>query len=199
MTGIAFFALLIVFSCFSVNLTAHLGLGLDLITSAKRNETKKYLIRLSILFPVILLLWLFISLLRSLFSLGFLEYILLFPVCYTIYFVMESYLSNFISKLSGGSNASSDCNNINTNASLAAAVLFIVLNITGYLLQAMTLTFGFLLGIFLIMAVIIEIRYRAELEKTPQLLKGRSIMLIAIGLLSIIFSSAAMMLLRILG
>ena len=195
MTGIALITILIIFSCLSVNLTTHLGIGLDILASSKRNEIKKHLIKLSILFPVIILLWLLITLLRSIFSLGFLEYILLFPVCYSISFAIESYLSKFNFYIS---TESTEYNSINTNASIITAILFIILNVSGNFLQAMTLIFGFLLGLFTIIVVIIEIKSRAELEKTPQLLKGSPIMLIAVGLLSIIFSSAAIMLMRIM-
>ena len=183
----SFFVLLLIISGFALNLPMHFGLGLDWVASAKRNETKKYLIRLSILLPVIIILWLFVKSLGILFS-GSLEYIFLFPVSYTIFSVMEHFLPSIIAKKSSAS-----------NASLVTAVLFISMNVSGSFFEAMILAIGFILGIFMTMAIIIEIKWRAKLENTPYYLKGAALALISIGILSIIFSCAAMMLMRILG
>jgi electron transport complex protein RnfA len=85
------------------------------------------------------------------------------------------------------------------NGALASAALFITLNVAGGFLEAVILALFFSAGIALAVLIINEIRLRSEMEAVPQFLRGSPLILIAMGLLSMIFSSAALMLYRVLG
>ena len=192
----AFTAVLLVLSCFAMNLTMNFGIGLNWTATAGRKVLINYFKRLSIFFPVIIILWLIITFIRSLFNTGSIEYIFLFPVCYAVYYALDSVIPRFIFKKSNEGDAASV---IHTSAVITTVALFIILNITGNFWVVFALALGFLLGIIMTMIIIAEIRMRAELEKTPHFLKGIPLSLITIGLLSLVYSSAAMMFFRILG
>ena len=97
-SGFAFSVLLLVLSCLAMNLTMNFGIGLNWTATAGRKELINYFKRLAVFFPVITILWLIITLIRSLFFTGSAEYIFLFPVCYAVYYSLDNVISRFILK-----------------------------------------------------------------------------------------------------
>ena len=63
----------------------------------------------------------------------------------------------------------------------------------------MILSAGYAAGIALAIKIISEIRLRSEMEAVPKSLQGSPLVLIAMGLLSLVFSAAALMLYQVLG
>jgi electron transport complex protein RnfA len=82
---------------------------------------------------------------------------------------------------------------------LAGAALFITLNTASGFIEALVLSFGFVLGVLLAFLILGEIRRRSTMEWVPFFLRGNPLMLISLGLLSMIFSSAALVFFRVLG
>ena len=212
MTGISWLAMLAVFSSLSMNLMLQFGLGLkELVLAEKFSHStgilnkKKFLTELGVLFFSILFLWIIFSLLRSLLPLGFFEFILLFPVSYLVFYSIV-YLLRYVRMRMYQAMAirgQTALNGIFTDESPAGPIfcgagLFIALNIAGNFGEALILSLGFIFGIALTTLIVSEIRRRSEMEAVPQFLRGIPLALIALGLLSLVFSSAAIMFFEVL-
>jgi electron transport complex protein RnfA len=127
---------------------------------------------------------------------GLLEYIFLFPLCYLVFSAYTYLINRFIfTKPSGHENKDS----IFTGSMLSGTALFIMLNIAGNLAEAAVISLGFVLGIVLAVVIVGEIRRRSAMEAVPRFLRGGPLVLIAMGLLSLIFSSTALMFYEVLG
>ena len=200
----AWLGMLSVFSGLSMNLIIQFGLGMKEITRAEisggaekpgftaANKTG-YFIGLGIFFITIILLWLIFSFIRSVLPLGLLEYVLLFPTCFLVFSLLEYLIYCFILL------KPVDADSAFTGSALCGTALFIMLGIAGSLIEAVVLSLGFALGMVLALAIVGEIRRRSEMEAVPRFLRGGPLALIAMGLLSLVFSSAALMFYEFLG
>ncbi|MCL2128109.1 MAG: hypothetical protein FWH38_07640 [Treponema sp.] len=192
-TSAARMLILAVFSGLSMNLILQLGLGLMGIAQGKTGGRLRFFAGLGLLFTAVMILWLIFSFIRMLLPLGLYEYVLVFPVSFMTYSLFNYLWQNFHSgkialfgdTLSGGT--------------LVSAALFITLNVAGGILEAAVLSLGFCLGLAFTTAVVGEIRRRSEMEAVPGILRGGPLALISMGLLSLVFSSATLMLFGILG
>jgi electron transport complex protein RnfA len=187
-------ALFAVFASLSMNLALHCGLGMRGIAITQEAGGKPPLVKLGIMFITILLLWGIFSRVIFPLPLGFFAYILLFPLSALAYFCLESLACRFVLKKaleSGGPITFCD--------GLSAAALFITLNIAGGFVEAAVLCFGFVLGVLLAFMILGEIRRRSTLEGVPVYLRGAPLALVSMGLLSLIFSSAALLFFRTIG
>ncbi|MCL1930765.1 MAG: hypothetical protein FWF55_03055, partial [Treponema sp.] len=142
-------------------------------------------------FIAVVVLWLIFSFAGSVMFVGFYEYMLIFPSSALAYTILEYLTARFIlqgkipyNALSGGA--------------LIGVALFITLNIAGGLLDAIVLSLGFSCSTALVFVIVGEIRRRSEMEAVPRWLRGGPLALIAMGLLSLIFSSGALMLYGVL-
>ena len=195
-------AMLAVLSGLSMNLVLQFGLGLkELIVGEKpdfsKNINKKDILAgMGIFFFIIFFLWLFFSFIRSL-PLGMVEYLLLFPAGYLVFLGIE-YLSNRFVLLHPVKDIFIFWNIFRSSA-LVTAALFVTLSIAGGLAEAIVLSFGFTSGIALALAIAGEIRRRSEMEAVPRFLRGGPLVLVTLGLLSLVFTSAALMFFEVLG
>jgi electron transport complex protein RnfA len=82
---------------------------------------------------------------------------------------------------------------------LTAAALFLSLHLASGFIEAAVLAFGFAFGILLALLILGEIHRRSEMEAVPRFLRGSPLALISMGLLSLIFSSAALMFFKVIG
>ena len=130
---------------------------------------------------------------------GLLEYMLLFPASSLLVRALERLAYHFTLIKTIHQEKMSVFNNVYTGGALAGAALFITLNVAGSLLEAFVLSLGFIIGITLAITIVGEIRRRSELEAVPRFLRGGPLALIAMGLLSLVFSSAALMFFEVLG
>jgi electron transport complex protein RnfA len=201
--------MLAVFSGLSLNLILQFGLGLKEVTLTRNTGLSEYsglnaqinikglLVGSGMQFITVMILWLSFSFLRSVVFLGLVEYVLLFPVSFLFFSFFEYLIRDFIFK-----------QRINLDALAAGApvcgasvgtALFITLNIAGSVSEAAVLSLGFSCGILLAVIVAGEIRRRSQMERVPHWLRGAPLMVIALGLLSLVFSSGALMLFQVLG
>jgi electron transport complex protein RnfA len=212
----ALFLTLAVFSGLSMNLILMFGICLQKIahdgaSGGSGKETKwAFLVRSGIYFFSLMLLWLFFSFLQSVLFLGFFEYILVFPVSAVFFTVIE-----YLVKLLVFDNISRESKEIflncfcftdgvpsdgmSANGAMVGASLFIILGIAGGFAEAAVLSFGFSAGTALAVLIIGEIRRRSGMEAVPRSLRGGPLVLVAMGLLSLVFTSSAMIFYAVLG
>jgi electron transport complex protein RnfA len=88
---------------------------------------------------------------------------------------------------------------INFPDGITAVSLFICINIANKLSEVVMLSFGFTFGIFIVNVIIGEIRRRAELEAVPVFLRGKPLIIIAMGLLSLVFTAASLLFFRMIN
>jgi electron transport complex protein RnfA len=220
----AWFLTLAVFSGLSMNLILRFGIGLRRIAfeedprGSGKDAKWVFLAWLGIYFISIMLLWLFFSVLQSVLFLGFLEYILIFPAS-SLFFTLIAYIggrlvlrtdwrgeivsrNNFISDnfpvgghITGADQSSFNC----AFSGMVGAALFIILGLAGNFTQAAALSFGFSAGAALAVLIVGEIRRRSVMEAVPDCLRGGPLILVAMGLLSLVFISAAAVFYSVLG
>jgi electron transport complex protein RnfA len=152
------------------------------------------LIKTALIFLVIVLMWVFFYKIMASLVHGILLFILMFPVSSMVYEGFEYLLFKVLLKKDHEKEAS-----INFPGGIAAVASFICINIANDLMQALTLSFGFAFGTYLVFFIIGEIRRRAELEAVPQFLRGKPLVLISMGMLSLVFSAGSLLLFRMIG
>ena len=223
-SNFALFITLAVFSGLSMNLILRFGIGLQLIAfeeeSREPGKNAKWtcFIQLGIYFISVMLLWLFFSALQSVLFLGFLEYILIFPVS-SLFFTVIEYLARRLvlktdwrGEIVSRNRFLSDCffiGSLITGADkstfsgafsgMVGAALFIILGLAGSFAQAAMLSFGFAAGSALAVLIAGEIRRRSAMEAVPDCLRGGPLVLVAMGLLSLVFISVATVFYAVLG
>jgi electron transport complex protein RnfA len=190
--------MLMIFSGLSMNLILQFGLALKGIAFDESIGKEKLLAGSGVLFATIMLLWLFFLCIRSVLFLGLLEYVVLFPASFLVFSILECLTKRFILKENAGQGAILFGDTL-TGGVLAGAALFITLNVAGGLYEALVLSVGFSCSTALVIVVVGEIRRRAEMEAVPRCLRGGPLALIAMGLLSLVFISGALMLFGVLG
>ena len=200
----AWLLMLAVFAGLSMNLVLQLGFGIREIalaekTAAKRNAAGGGLLslRLGVFFVSVLLMWQVFSFARSLLPLGFLEYLLVFPVCFMVSSACEYLWRRYLPKTQGKGKAGTG--DVFGGGALAGAALFVMLIVAGGFIEALVLSLGFTLSTLLAVTIVAEIRRRAEMEAVPRWLRGAPLTLVAMGLLSLVFSSTAVMFFEVLG
>jgi len=207
------FLTLAVFSGLSMNLVLRFGIGLQRIALEEEprdlGENAKWMFFVwpGIYFISVILLWLFFSILQSALFLGFLEYILIFPVTSLLFTAIE-YLAKRLVLRTGwrGGTVSfylmDEAGGGSTRGAIGAdvgAALFIILGLAGTFAEAAVLSFGFSAGAALSVLIVGEIRRRSAMEAVPRCLRGGPLVLVAMGLLSLVCISTAVVLYAVLG
>jgi len=133
-------------------------------------------------------LWAALSLAGSLLPLGFLERVLAFPFAFAAFRAWSALFRRFLPcALSGGGGAFGG----DSGAALAGAAAFAMMSVAGGIAEALALSAGFAAGALLAAAIAGEVKRRARAEAVPRWLRGAPLALVALGLLSLAFSSAA--------
>ena len=190
MTGLILF----IFSMLNMNLVLQCAMGIKGAEESKNCGRKSTIIRLGIIFITVIFLWLFFSkIIFSIFS-GFFIYILIFPVSFIVYEGIQFLTIKYIIK-----KEIEEESFINFAGGITAVSVFICVNISSSFLQTVILSFGFTSGILVVFLIIREIRRRAALEAIPNFLRGNPLILLSIGLLSIVFTAASVLFLRVMG
>ena len=184
---------LAVFSGLSVNLILQCGLCLRNVALAEEYEKKELFSGLGIIFVTVILLWLFFSFTRSILPLGFFEYMLIFPASLLVFSCFKYFINRYVAR-----NTTIEKEHILFLGGLTSAALFVSLNVAGNLIEVTVTALGFVLGIAVVFLIIGEIRRRSVMETVPRLFRDGPLALIAMGLLSLFFSSAAIMLYKVL-
>jgi electron transport complex protein RnfA len=187
-------AALAVFSSLSLNLILQCGLGVRRITAVQEGDDTIPLPQAGIIFISVLLLWVFFSYILSPLLLGFFEYVLLFPLSALVYYALEFFLYRvLLKKRSQSHRTTAFCDG------LTAVSLLLTLHLASGFIDAAVLSFGFAFGILLALFILDEIHRRSGMEAVPRFLRGSPLALIAMGFLSLIFTSAAYMFFRVIG
>lgn len=187
-------ALFMVFASLSMNLILQCGFCMRGIIISQGAGGRPPFVRLGIMFLTVLSLWIVFSCVIFPLPLGFFAYILIFPLSSLAHFSLEYLAYRFVVK-----KAPEHDGPINYSDGLSAAALFITLSVAGGFVEALTLSFGFALGALLAFVLLGEIRRRSLMEGTPPVLRGAPLALISMGLLSLVFSSAALICFRAIG
>jgi hypothetical protein len=217
----AWFLTLAVFSGLSMNLILMFGIGLQRIAFEDDSRTNSrdfrkdskwvFLVWLGIYYISVMLLWLFFSILQSVLFLGFLEYIMIFPVSALYFTAVEALAKRMVLKMNWRGEIVSRNNFISDNfftgessprsafSGMTGAALFIILGLAGGFGEAAMLAFGFSAGAALAVLITGEIRRRSAMESIPDCLRGAPLILAAMGLLSLVFISAAAVFYAVLG
>ena len=203
-SSITWLVMLAVFSGLSMNLILQFGLGLKGIAFDASIGRKKLLAGTGILFVTVTLLWLIFSFAHSVFFWGLFEYVILFPASSLVFYGLEYLVDRFILKVNAGRKGAFPVSDTFSggplaSGALAGTALFITLNVAGNFGEAVVLSLSFSGSTALVFVVVGEIRRRSGMEAVPQSLRGGPLALIAMGLLSLIFSSGALMLFGVLG
>jgi electron transport complex protein RnfA len=206
-----------------------IGIGgiLDMVDSGSEKVQEKQWVSLSsphwfILFGSPFVLWLFFTYVLPLSAFGFLESFLLFPAALLVSAALEVVFAYFFPqgftreafrkaarqtrrdpfnpwKLAEGISVNSAGLPRYSGNGLALASVFLTLRLAVSLLDALVLSLGFSLGCLAAMSILREINKRSSLETVPPTFRGAPLTLISMGLLSLIFSSVSVILLRVLG
>ena len=203
----AWLLMLAVSAGLSMNLVLQFGFGIREIALAKKGAPRgkapaaaSLPVKLCVFFASILLLWVAFSFARYMLPLGFLEYVLVFPVSLLVFSGWKCLSGRYLSGSPGGSGEGGHSPwDVFDGGALAGAALFVTLAVAGDIVEALVLSLGFTLGTLLAVAAVAEIRRRAAMEAVPGWLRGAPLALVAMGLLSLVFSSAAMVLFEVLG
>ncbi|MCL2196004.1 MAG: hypothetical protein FWB77_00140 [Treponema sp.] len=186
--------LLLICSSFTMNLILQCGLGLKGIVESKSSLNVPSFVKLGLVFSTIILLWLFFS--KIIFSLfyGLFIYVILFPISAIVYDGLEFLIFNYLLKRDREEETF-----VSFPSGVTAAAVFICINMASGLTDVLVLSFGFTFGIFAVNLIMREIRKRAALEAVPLFLRGKPLVLIAMGLLSLIFTAASYLFFRMIG
>jgi electron transport complex protein RnfA len=185
-------AALAVFSGLSFNLLLY-GLGLGGVAAGRAEKDRFPLLQTGISFVSVLVLWIILEGFSSV--LGFFEYFIVFPAGAFVCHVLQ-YLFALLQKKKPFSRV---FNSRTGYDGLAGASLFLARMLAADFFDALVLASGFTAGIMAVILVLREIRRRSLMEAVPVFLRGSPITLISMGLLSLIFSSVAAVLFRVLG
>ena len=185
--------LFFIYSAFSVNLLLQCGLGIKGTVDSNVVLDKSAIIKIGIIFITIIMLWLIFSkIIYSILS-GVYIYVLLFPVSYIVYHSNEYLVFRYLLKKEIDGEKS-----VNFPGGITAVAVFLNMYLANNFLEALILSFGFASGIFIVKLIIREIRKRAELEAVPVFLRGKPLVLITMGMLSLVFTTVSLLIFRMI-
>jgi electron transport complex protein RnfA len=177
-----------------MNLLLQCALGIKGVCESKNPGRLTNLIRTGIIFIASILIWILFSRIISSIIHGIFIYVLLFPVTSLVYNGLEHVVFKILLKHENDNDFS-----ISFPEGITAAAVFICMNIANSFLETLTLSFGFAFGAYLVFIILGEIRRRAVLEAVPQFLRGKPLVLISMGMLSLVFSVSSLLLFRMIG
>ena len=179
-----------IFAGLSLNLMLQLAIGSNL---AGRGD-KLPLFQLLYLFITVVFLWLIYSIISNFLPWEFLAYFLFFPVSVLGAMGFE-YLEG---RLFPKKNKTRLFSSLTAYEGLIPASLILTVKLGTGFLDALGLSFFFAFGCLLALVFIKEIRRRASLEEVPSRFRDKPLVFISLGLLSMVFGAAAMILYRVL-
>ncbi|MDR2403477.1 MAG: hypothetical protein LBD78_05560 [Spirochaetaceae bacterium] len=188
-------AILAIFSGLSLNPLLQFGLGIQNFEAEDQRPVRYTLFQWFLLFVTVLLLWLFFIYILSPLSLGFFEYFLVFPLIVAVRQGFEKAAKYLV--LPGQDRPETSGKSVHDG--LAIAAFFLTMRLAGSFAGAVVLSLGFSLGSFAAARILNAIYRRSSIETIPPILRGMPLLFVSMGLLSLISSSVAVILLRVLG
>lgn len=188
---------LLFFAALSLNLITHFGIGIEELRMRERTPVIHLYYPWIVLFVSTVMLWILLARVLVV-SGGIFGFVLISPLAILGCMGLEKLFFDFFSKkLNAGENPGLFAAGSPYNG-LSAAALFLTLRFALSFADALSLAFSFSVGGLLAFLVIKEIQKRSFLEAIPRGLRGTPVLLISMGLLSLIFSAASVILLKIL-
>ncbi|MDR3130563.1 MAG: hypothetical protein LBU18_03375 [Treponema sp.] len=201
--------ILAVFSGLSLNLLLQMGLGIRDTGSSQERFKLDTLIQWGMLFFAVLLFWLLFSYIFSPLALGYFECFFLFPMIKAAGKGLDALVRRFLPLgvfpaawrpiLERKNLPAAELFPVAASCDgLIMAALILTLRLACSLVEAAAISLGFSLGGAVAAFILRGIYKRSSLERLPRALRGRPLLFISMGLMSLIFSSTATILLRIL-
>ena len=181
---------LAVFAGLSVNLILEFALGADQAGKGKGLPVSQ----IFCLFVSVLFLWTIYRYVLIFFPWEFVVFLLFFPLSVLVCLGFETLEKRFFPNTERDRSFSA----LTAYEGLIPASLFLTVNLASTFLDALVLSLFFALGCFMAIFILREITRRSSLEEIPHWLRGPPLTLISMGLLSMIFSSAAWICYKIL-
>jgi Na+-translocating ferredoxin:NAD+ oxidoreductase RnfA subunit len=188
MSEIALFAIL---SAFSLNLILHTGLGIKEIYQDVHSPFRNSLPRWVSLFVVVFLFWILWTFVFSPLSLGFFDVIFIFPFCALTLHTIDEYISK-----RQPTHFHKNHDAVSLSTPLCVFSLFMTLRLASTIAEAALLSLFFSVGCVLAALILGSIHLRMRSESVNPKIAGIPLIFIANGLLALIFSTAATILLR---
>jgi len=192
---------LLFYSVFTVNLLLQCGLGIKgAVEPTQDNKDISpsldviTIIRSIIIFLAVIILWGFFS--KVIFSLipGMFVYVLLFPVSFIFYDALEYLFFRYLIKKDIESEKS-----VNFPGGITSVAVFLCMILANSFLETIVLSFGVSAGILFAKIIIKEIQKRASLEAVPVFIRGKPLVLITMGMLSLVFTAVSLLLFGMIG
>ncbi|MDR1178248.1 MAG: hypothetical protein LBK64_05425 [Spirochaetaceae bacterium] len=183
---------LALFAALSSNLVFQFGLDLASLGRAKSPAAGFFAFRALVLFCSVMTVWIVVFYLAVPLAAGFMGNVLILPLAVLTHCLYGTVLKRFFPP---GDGSGED----HTQSGLSLVASYLTLTLASSLAEAVVLALGFSLGLLFSLLTIREIEKRSTLEAVPPCLRGSPLLLISIGFLSLIFSSAAALLLGAIG
>jgi electron transport complex protein RnfA len=181
---------LLIVSGLFLNLPVQFGLGLKEIWNERNESVLVAFFECLILFLSIFIQWLLFTYILSPLNLGFFKYFALFPLSLSISTGFELLCNLVIPKKPG------HIFSFSAITGLAPAAVIIMLFLADSFAGALLLGMGFSAGAWLSILLLKAMRIRASTEKANVLFKGLPLALISMGLISLVWMSAAIVYLQ---
>ncbi|MDR2491144.1 MAG: hypothetical protein LBD20_07060 [Spirochaetaceae bacterium] len=188
---------LLALSTLSLNLVLHFGVCAREIFFEREQNIRPYIFRAVYIFLSVLILWhLAIYILLPL-TLGFVCYFLLFPLCFLLYYIFDRTAGFIYTKDSRTKKEAPVEIYQSEKPDTVPFVLFvyIALVLTMKLalnsFEAVVLAAGFSAGMLFAVLLLKAIRSRIAKEDAPPTLRGLPLLFVSMGILSLVFSALA--------
>jgi electron transport complex protein RnfA len=203
-----FLAALGVCASLGMNLLVQFGLGLGILAVKDMDLAPPPACRLSaaagalVLCATLFILWIFFTYVLAPLGPGFYWYLLLYPLSVSLMKGLDKLRKKALPTaqalepffcFSPGRGSTRGFAGGSGAVEFLPLGLFIAIHLALRPSEALFLSFCFSLGIFFSLEILREIRRRSHLEAVPRFLRGLPLSLISLGLLSLIFSSVALM------
>jgi Na+-transporting NADH:ubiquinone oxidoreductase subunit NqrE len=185
MSEIALFTILAVLS---LNLVLHTGLGIKEIYQDVNSSFSGSLLRWVSLFAVVFLFWILWTFVLSPLSFGFFDIIFIFPLCALALHAIDEYAQKHASRFHAST--------ISRSIPLCVFSLFMTLRLASTITEAALLALFFSAGCVLASLILSSILLRMRSEPVSKKVAGIPLTFISNGLLALIFSAAAAILLK---
>jgi electron transport complex protein RnfA len=182
---------LAIFAGLSLNLILQFALGAGLTGKGKTIP----LSQIFILFIAVFLLWVIFTYILNFLPWEIMGYLLFFPFSALVCLGLEWLETRFLP----GKHQSRLFSCLTAYEGLVPASLILCVHLSVTAFDAFFLSFFFALGCLLAIVIIKEINRRSSLESIPKNLRGLPLAFISMGLLSMVFGSAAWICYRILN
>jgi electron transport complex protein RnfA len=184
----------VVFSAFCLNLFLCFGIGIRELVSRERSPVFHIYYPWGILFVVTSALWLFFERILG-FAGWFPGFLLIYPLSLFCGLGLETAIFRLFPRLGENPGVYRIGSGYN---GFSLAALFLTLRLAVTFGEALLFSLAFSGGAFIAYLIIKEIQKRSFWEAIPHSLRGTPILLVSMGLLSLIFSVSALLVVQVL-